>query len=195
MAFCLGDICFLSDDKIRIPIETVIKLDPASAFVGRDFLKYRTQNIGKNIKEWQHAHNTSPTAPCHITCFMKVVQHFVRLIGFKTYSPLCVYREDSGKIRYITATIIESTFRIMAAAHVYKLDPIHDGKHLCRWSAHSLCVGACVILHGMGFTDTQIQFLLRWTSNAFYVYLCNIAGLTHKQNRALDDLSIMPDFI
>jgi hypothetical protein len=47
----------------------------------------------------------------------------------------------------------------------------------------------------MGFTDTQIQFLLRWTSNAFFVYLRNIAGLAHKQNRALDDLAIMPNFI
>jgi hypothetical protein len=83
----------------------------------------------------------------------------------------------------------------LAAAHVYKLDPTTDCAHLCRWSAHSLRVGACVILHGMGFTDTQIQFLLRWQSNAFYVYLRNIAGLAHKQNRALDDLSIMPNFI
>jgi hypothetical protein len=44
-----------------------------------------------------------------------------------------------------------------------------------------ICVGACVILHGMGFTDTQIQFLLCWQSNALYVYLRNIAGLAHKQ--------------
>jgi hypothetical protein len=56
-------------------------------------------------------------------------------------------------------------------------------------------VGACVILHGMGFTDTQIQFLLRWQSNAFFAYLRNIAGLAHQQNRALDDLSTMPNFI
>jgi hypothetical protein len=77
----------------------------------------------------------------------------------------------------------------------YKLDPTRDKKHLQKWSVHSIRVGACVILHGMGFTDTQIQFLLRWTSNAFYVYLRNIAGLAHKQNRALDDLSAMPNFI
>ena len=32
-----------------------------------------------------------------------------------------------------------------------------------------------------GLTDTYIQFLLRWTSNAFYVYLRNIAGLAHKE--------------
>jgi hypothetical protein len=83
----------------------------------------------------------------------------------------------------------------MAAAHVYKLDPVKDSAHLCRWSAHSLRVGACLILHGMGFTNTQIQFLLCLQSNAFFVYLRNIAGLAHKQNRALNNLSIMHNFI
>jgi hypothetical protein len=125
---------------------------------------------------------------------MRIVQRFARLIGQTPHLPLCVYHHDNGSIRYITASVIESTFR-MAAAHVYKLDPVKDSAHLCRWSAHSLRVGACVILHGMGFTDTQIQFLLRWQFNAFFVYLRNIAGLAHKQNRALDDLSIMPNFI
>jgi hypothetical protein len=82
-----------------------------------------------------------------------------------------------------------------AAIHVYKLDPVRDQAHINKWSAHSLRVGACVILHGMGFTDTQIQFLLRWRSNAFYVYLRNIAGLANKQNAAITDLSTMPHFI
>jgi hypothetical protein len=83
----------------------------------------------------------------------------------------------------------------MAAAHIYKLDPDCDSRHLRKWSVHSLCVGACIMLHGMSFTDTQTQFLLRWTSNVFDMYLRNIAGLAHKQNCALDDLSIMPNFI
>jgi hypothetical protein len=125
---------------------------------------------------------------------MRIVQRFAQLILRTVHLPLCVYRHDNGSIRYVTASIIKSTFR-MAAVHIYKLEPVKDSAHLCPWSVHSLRVGACVILHGMGFTDTQIQFLLCWQSNAFFVYLRNIAGLAHKQNRALDDLSIMPNFI
>ena len=193
-AFCIADIRFLSDDKISIPIEQVITLDSLSPTVGRTFVRYRTQNNRKNGEERQHTRNASPTAPCHVTSCIHIVHRFVRLVGHQPNIPLCVYRHTDGSIRYLTASIIESTFR-MAAANVYKLDPVKDGVHLRRWSAHSMRVGACVILHGMGFTDTQIQFLLRWTSNAFYVYLRNIAGLAHKQNRALDDLSIMPNFI
>jgi hypothetical protein len=83
----------------------------------------------------------------------------------------------------------------MAAAHVYKLDPVKDCEHLRKWSSHSLRVGACVILHGMGFTDSQIKLLLRWRLDAFFDYLRNITGLAFKQYRALHDLSVMPNFI
>jgi hypothetical protein len=83
----------------------------------------------------------------------------------------------------------------MAAAHVYKLDPVKDCEHLRKWSSHSLRVWACVILHGMGFTDSQIKLLLRWRSDAFFDCLRNITGLAFKQCRALHDLSIVPNFV
>jgi hypothetical protein len=193
-AFCIDDVRFLSEDKISISTERILLLHHTSPIVGRDFVKYRTQKNGHDGEERQHTRNCSKNAPCHVSSMMRIVQRFVRLVGPRSHVPLCVYRTDQGKVRYITASLIEATFR-MAAAKVYKLDPIRDHAHLQKWSAHSIRVGACVILHGMGFTDTQIQFLLRWRSNAFYVYLRNIAGLAHKQNRALDDLSTMPNFI
>jgi hypothetical protein len=193
-AFCIDDLEFYSDDHIRIPIDQIISLDSDSPLVGQDYLRYRTQKNGENGEKRRHARNPSPTAPCHITSMMNIVKRFARLVGVKSHVPLCVYRHHNGSIRYITASIIESTFR-MAAAHVYKLDPVKDCEHLRKWSAHSLRVGACVILHGMGFTETQIQFLLRWKSTAFFNYLRNILGLSYKQNRAFADLSVMPNFV
>jgi hypothetical protein len=194
MAFCLKDFRFCSDDKVHIPLDQVLALDPKSRLVGRDFVLYRTQKNGENGEERQHTRNNTPGAPCHITSAMRIVQRFVRLLGKEFQTPLGIYRHTTGAVRFITASIIESTFR-MAASFVYKLDPVKDSEHLRRWSAHSLRVGACVILHGMGFTDTQIQFLLRWRSFAFYTYLRNIAGLANMQNRALDKLAAMPNFI
>jgi hypothetical protein len=73
-------------------------------------------------------------------------------------------RHANSQVRCITASIIESTFR-MAAAHVCKLDPVKDCEHLRKWSSHSVRIGASVILHGMGFTDSQIKLLLRWRSD------------------------------
>jgi len=193
-AFCRDDIEFFSDDKIRIPLEQVLNLDSKSPIVGRDFLCYRTQKNGHNGEKRQHRRNTSPAAPCHVTSTINIVKRYDRLVGATTNAPLCVYRHTNGSVRHITASNIEATFR-QAAAHVYKLDPVKDCEHLRRWSAHSLRVGACVILHGMGYTDSQIQFILRWRSNAFFTYLRNITGLAYKQNRAFVDLSIMPHFI
>jgi hypothetical protein len=194
MAFCLGDIRFASDDKIAVHLQTILQLDPKSVVVGRSYVKCRTQKNGSNGEERQHTRNPGSSGVCHVESTMRIVQRFVRLVGKKQNVPLCVYRHKGKELRYITASLIESTMR-RAAIHVYKLDPVRDQAHINKWSAHSLRVGACVILHGMGFTDTQIQFLLRWRSNAFYVYLRNIAGLANKQNAAITDLSTMPHFI
>lgn len=194
-AFCIEDIEFFTHGKIRIPIAEIIHLDPKDPLVGRDMWRYRTQKNGQNGEKREHTRNPYAGTPCHITSTIRIVQRFSRLVGTNQCStPLSVYRHANGQVRYITASIIESTFR-MAAAHVYKLDPIKDRAHLRKWSSHSLRVGACVILHGMGFTDSQIKLLLRWRSDAFFDYLRNITGLAFKQCRALYDLSIMPNFI
>ena len=66
------------------------------------------------------------------------------------------------------------------------LHPIHDRKHLQRWGTHSLRVGACVVLHAMGFSALDIQWILRWRSMAFLTYLRNLTVLATKQVRALD---------
>jgi hypothetical protein len=58
-----------------------------------------------------------------------------------------------------------------------------------------LRVGACVILHAMGFTDVQIMWLLRWNSAAFMTYLRNVAVLSNRQNLAFSDVEAMPHVI
>jgi hypothetical protein len=56
-------------------------------------------------------------------------------------------------------------------------------------------VGACVILHAMGFTDVQIMWLLCWNSNAFMTYLHNVAVLSNRQSLAFSDVEAMPQVI
>jgi hypothetical protein len=58
-AFCLGDVRFLTDDKVNGPIDRVLlELAPTTPLVGRDFFKHRTQKNGKNGEERQHTRNT-----------------------------------------------------------------------------------------------------------------------------------------
>jgi hypothetical protein len=62
---------------------------------------------------------------------------------------------------YITSENIETAMRETAASY-YELDPVKDKSALQKIPAHSLRVGACIILQAMGFVSHQIQHMLRW---------------------------------
>ena len=81
------------------------------------------------------------------------------------------------------------------AVKTYHLDPVQDRAALRLWSAHSLRVGACVLLHAMGFSPQDIKWLLRWLSDTFMAYLCNIATLATRHTRALDKAAAMPTYV
>ena len=126
-----------------------------------------------------------------------IVQRFVRLVGAtNTRAPLAVATDDSGSVRPLTSAHVCLVMRHVAAV-VYKYDPSKpaDAAALQKWSCHSLRVGACVILHSMGFTDTQIQWILRWQSLAFMRYLRNIAVLTDQHAAAFNASSGMPKIV
>jgi hypothetical protein len=85
----------------------------------------------------------------------------------------------------------------LVAANVYGLNPSkpEDKALLQKWSAHSLRVGACVIIHSRGMSHAQIKFLLRWRSDAFMVYLRNTAVLADSQNVLFNEADAMPNFL
>ena len=47
-------------------------------------------------------------------------------------------------------------------------------------------------LHSMGFSELDIQWLLRWRSMAFMAYLRNVAILAQRHVQALDKAAAMP---
>jgi hypothetical protein len=111
---------------------------------------------------------------CFVSLMLQIFKQFISLLGWEvTSTPLTIYQTESGDIKMITATEINVVMRSTAAA-VYGLDPVKHAKDLQLWSSHSLRVGACVVLHAHGFTGPQIQFLLRWKSDAFMAYLRNL---------------------
>ena len=92
-------------------------------------------------------------------------------------TPLSVYWSTSSAcVKLINADDIEHLMRRLAS-QVYHLHPVRDALDLSKWSSHSLRVGACVALHAMGFSPLDIQWILRWRSTAFMVYLRNVAIL------------------
>jgi hypothetical protein len=96
-------------------------------------------------------------------------------------------------VKYITSDKIESVMRAIAC-EVYDLDPEKHKEELSRFSAHSLRVGACVILQAMGFSDHEIKKLLRWKSDKWMAYTRNLVIATLKHNRAVFMASQIPTF-
>jgi hypothetical protein len=190
-AFMMGDLSFRSIDRTR--------LKPRAAYhnpdtVGEDTITLRTQKNGSNGEKRSYIRNELNTKLCYVRLTMEILARFIWLVGWNYTTLLAVYSAGPGIVQYITATDIELVMRT-AASHVYNLSPCTCRKELQLWSAHSIRVGVCVILHAMGFTASQIQFILRWKSMAFLVYLRNLSILSTKQNTAIHDVSRMPNFL
>jgi len=191
-AFTLRDIRWQLFDGARLAGAFILSIDPSN--ICTCWLQWRTQKNGSNGEERMFTGPPPGSNYSFILSMYRVVQRFVRLVGATNFdAPLAVVRDNTGYVRPITAKDITSTMR-MVAAQVYHYDPSkpEDAVALQKWSSHSLRVGACVILHSMGFTDTQIQWILRWRSLAFMTYLRNIAVLTDRHAAAFNEHSTMP---
>ncbi len=189
-AFCLNDFRFECKAALnRKRTRGAQVLQYALGDLSKCWVKFRTQKNGENGEEKLLTGQA-------LRAVYRIIQRFVALRGHNdTTTPLAIYKDPmTSEVKYITAPIIESTMRTIAA-HTYGLDPVKNKADLQLWSSHSLRVGACVALHAMGFSGYQIKFLLRWKSDTFVMYLRNVAVLSNKQDEAIDKLAAMPNLI
>ena len=192
-AFTLLDFRFEDGNRGRY---SALEASKADVPMAKCWTTYRTQKNGQNGEERLQTRNPRTGGKCFVSAILRIIRRFTRLVGeTDTTTPLSVYQCPARQeILLITSIDIEKEMRSVAA-RVYKLDPIKDAEALQRWSSHSLRVGACVILHSMGITETQLKWLLRWRSDAFMVYLRNTAILANAQYETLDKASAMPHFL
>jgi len=161
------------------------------------WLRFKTQKNGENGQEIMWVATDDLDARNFIRPMYRIIKRFVSLRGANdNTTPLSIYQTKTGQIRSITSSDVESQMRL-AAINVYKLNPRKksDKAILQKWSSHSLCVGACVVLHTMGATETQLKHLLRWKSSAFMVYLRNSPALSQIQNQCFEMAEHMPNFL
>jgi len=165
--------------------------------VARMWVKFRTQKNGQHGEEKMFVRNPNPTGFCFVSSVYRALARFQRLqvrdprINPHT-TPLSVYwSPTTNSVKLIDAKDI-ATFMQRLASTVYKLHPVHDAEDIRKWGVHSLRVGACVTLHAMGFSTLDIQWVLRWRSTAFMVYLRNVAILGIRHNAALDRAAAQP---
>jgi hypothetical protein len=165
--------------------------------IAKMWVKWRTQKNRQNGEEKLFARNPTLGGFCFVASAYRALTRFRLLMALDprlqpNSTPLSVYWSPTGPcVKLVTASDIERFMRRLAS-EVYHLHPVHNVKELSRWGTHSLRVGACVALHAMGFSPLDIQWLLRWRSTAFMVYLRNVAILAIRQYQALDRAAEQP---
>ena len=158
---------------------------------------WRTQKNGRHGEEKKYARNPNPLGVCFVSAVYRALKCFRRLMILDprldpSFTPLTVYWSTKENcVKLLNAIHIETFMRRLAMT-VYHLHPVRDAKELQRWSSRSLRVGAAVTLHAMGFSGLDIQWMLRWQSTAFMVYLRNVAVLSQRQCEALDRAAALP---
>jgi len=170
-----------------VPLTTVVKV----------WVKFHTQKNGQHGEEKLFVPNPDPHGVCMVTSLYRSLKRFAdlqRVDGrlHEHRAPLSVYHHaPTNTVRLITSNNIDLFMRHLAA-QVYYLHPVNDGVAIGKWESHSLRVGACVILHALGFSSLDIQWTLRWRSMTFVTYLRNIALLSSRQNQAFNKALGMP---
>ncbi len=175
LAFTLADLEFRGPRGKRLTLRQAFHMPEDQ--LDRGMVRFTHQKNGDHGKKRHFTKNIGRPDRCCVRFLHRIFRRYVRLVGWATTHPLSVYRATDGTIKNIVANDISTVMRALAC-QVYNLDPVKDKEAVQRWSSHSLRVGACVILHTMGFTGPQIQFLLRWKSQAFMSYLRNLAILS-----------------
>ena len=174
-------------DILKFPLEDVDRI----------WVKFRTQKNNQNGEEKMFVRNTNPGGSCYVSSAYRALQRFRRLqarhngLDPKT-TPLSVYYDvPTRSVKLIDGKDME-LFIQRLAMKVYHLHPLRDTDDISKWGVHSLRVGACVTLHAMGFSAIDIQWIGRWRSTAFMVYLRNVGLLSTRQNQAYDRASAQP---
>lgn len=191
-AFLPSDVVFYSPQGRILSHQQAIIL-PVH-MLGKFSLRHRTQKNNQNGEKRVYTRGSDPRF-CAVTNMQHIIGQYYKLVGPQSPNiPLSVFKcESSGAILPITANAITSVLRATAEV-AYGLNPMTKtgADKLKLFTSHSIRVGACVILHCKGFTATQIQFLLRWRSDAFMTYLRNTTFLAAQQADAVACSGTMP---
>jgi hypothetical protein len=193
-AFTINDIRVEDGSRRRFRGFACLKLSPNE--VRQMWITFRTQKNGNNGEQRLFTRVVKDGRRCFVQAMYRILGRFQRLRGTEdVVTPLALYKHTDGSVRLVTPNKIEHNMRLLAS-RVFGLDPIKNKKDLALWASHSIRVGACVLLHTQGYNGTQLQWLLRWRSDAFMAYLRNLPVLADQQARVLDTaVGNMPQFL
>ena len=181
-AFIMSDFTFYANDRQQIP-DITAKVVPTPISID---VKWRFQKNGQNGQIITFASNPTDTTMCPVRAAVRICQRAAHF-GVPANFPIGVARAVvvSQTYRFITNDDLKTHFQ-QAAAKVYN---ITNKQALTLWTAHSIRVGAAVLLQEMGKSADFIQQRLRWLSDAYKVYLRNLPQLALEHNTVVSNAS------
>jgi len=189
-AFLPGDWQFFDTKGRKISHDGAILVGLAG--IGKLVVTWRTQKNGQNGQSKTYLRNHKNVRLCPIARAHSIVCRYQRVVGTTVSDkiPLAVYSDGplaTDKHLLYSDQVTEVIRKIVC--EVLNLDPVKDKDEVARYSTHSLRVGACQILYANGFRSHEIKMLLRWQSDAFMVYLRDIAWVARKQVDAMNEIA------
>ena len=166
--FILEDFEFFIEDKRRLSCSGDLDLSRV-AYIAVRFCKQKNDVNNEIVLFYR---DTTNPLFYPVRAVLRICARAQQL-GAAVDVPLDFYTSAKRTTRtrlFITNSDVEQFFRGFScqAFGLKDTDPI-----LSRWSAHSIRVTACNLLHCWGFLDSYIQTRLRWRGNTWMEYLCN----------------------
>ena len=180
-AFIKSDFEFRGHKGKRLDHTKPILIDEVSTVR----LTWRYQKNQDNGQVIPFAKDTVDPKFCSVAAALRI-WHRSERFSVPLDHPIAVFVAIKGKKKTKSLTYIDdihiSTLLRAAAKSVHN---ITSTKELARFTAHSLRVGACVIMHTNGSSTSMIQVRLRWKSDAFKFYLRNVESLAEHHRDVL----------
>jgi hypothetical protein len=180
-AFLMADFEFRKNkQRIAVAHDTVLTEND----VDQIYLTWRFQKNLNNGESLPFSRNDKTPGRCFVRSALRARDRAQRL-GVSATTPMAVYRDTDGTVKHISDKDVEHILRAAAK----KVHNVTVAKDLIRWSCHSIRVGACIRLQLLNKPSHFIQMRLRWTSDAWRLYLRNLPELAHAQNEVIDALA------
>jgi hypothetical protein len=144
----------------------------------------RIQKNHQNSQKIKLSVDTKNPAICPVWGALQMVMRTSRL-GQPDDMPVACNRSKKAPLLYITGSRIATLLR----KAVKKVQPSTSANDLKKYSAHSLCVWACVLLDEAGMSPSFIQKCLCWLEDSFKIYLRDTKAIQDKHLAALQSAS------
>lgn len=185
-AFCFSDWTFYDKQGsglTHLTGMTSTSIDDIYDGIRSMTIKWRIQKNRRNGQTIRLFADPKNKSICAVYNALQIVMRKLRLDRRNLDTPLCVFSNAQGQVRYLTGKLVADLLR----QAVKQVHPNISPEELRKYSAHSLRVWACVLLDEAGKSPSTIKSRLRWCGESYRLYLRDTQKIANQHRDALSD--------